>query len=84
MINPAKPNSRDQSMHSAHQIAIVFLTSLTYMISAYAQSPREPLAQMVEQLQKTPADTALREKIIRLAPTLKPPPALHLLDPSCV
>jgi hypothetical protein len=31
---------------------------------------------MVEQLQKTPNDNALREKIIKLAPTLKPAPDL--------
>jgi hypothetical protein len=41
-----------------------------------AQSPREQLQQMVEQLQKTPNDPALREKIIKLAPTLKPSPVL--------
>lgn len=42
----------------------------------YAQSPREQLKQMVEQLQKNPADTALREKIIKLAQELKPAPAV--------
>lgn len=39
---------------------------------ANAESPREQLKQMVEQLQKTPSDNVLREKIIKLAPTLKP------------
>lgn len=43
---------------------------------ALAESPREQLSQMVEQLQKTPGDNALREKIIRLAQELKPAPAL--------
>ncbi len=43
---------------------------------AHAESPREQLSQMVEQLQQSPNDNALREKIIKLAPTLKPSPAL--------
>ena len=43
---------------------------------AYAQSPREQLKQMVEQLQKTPKDNALREKIIKLATSIKPAPAI--------
>jgi tetratricopeptide (TPR) repeat protein len=38
----------------------------------YAQSPREQLQQMVEQLQKNPDDNALREKVIALAAELKP------------
>ena len=44
--------------------------------SAYAESPREQLNQMVQQLQKTPNDNALREKIIKLAASIKPAPAL--------
>jgi len=43
---------------------------------ANAESPREQLKQMVEQLQKTPNDNALREKIIKLAQKLKPAPAV--------
>jgi tetratricopeptide (TPR) repeat protein len=43
---------------------------------AYAESPREQLNQMVEQLQKNPADNALREKIIKLAQEIKPAPAV--------
>jgi hypothetical protein len=43
---------------------------------ANAESPHEQLQQMVEQLQKSPNDNALREKIIKLAPTLKPLPAV--------
>ena len=39
---------------------------------ANAESPREQLNQMVQQLQKTPGDNALREKIIKLARTMKP------------
>jgi hypothetical protein len=44
--------------------------------SAYAQGPRELLKQMVEQLRASPADDALREKIIRLGSTMKPAPAV--------
>lgn len=43
---------------------------------ASAESPREQLKQMAEQLQKTPTDNALREKIITLALKLKPAPAV--------
>lgn len=35
--------------------------------TAYAQSPRDQLQQMVEQLQQSPNDNGLREKIIKLA-----------------
>lgn len=45
-------------------------------LGANAQSPREQLQQMVEQLQKAPNDNALREKIIALAVQIKPPPAV--------
>jgi hypothetical protein len=44
--------------------------------AAPAETPHEQLQQMVEQLQKSPGDNALREKIIKVAPTLKPSPAL--------
>jgi len=49
---------------------------LLVLASAHAETPREQLKQMVEQLQKSPNDNALREKIIKLAPTLKPSPAI--------
>jgi tetratricopeptide (TPR) repeat protein len=55
---------------------ILFVFTLTLAASAYAQSPRVELQQMVEQLQKTPTDNALREKIIQLAQELKPAPAI--------
>ena len=44
--------------------------------TAYAESPREQLRQMVEQLQTNPNDDALREQIIKLAQELKPGPAV--------
>jgi hypothetical protein len=42
----------------------------------HAQAPREQLQQMVEQLQKTPNDNSLREKIIKLGAEIKPAPAI--------
>jgi tetratricopeptide (TPR) repeat protein len=42
----------------------------------YAQSQREQLTQWVQQLQATPQDGALREKIIALAAEIKPSPAV--------
>ncbi len=61
-------------MKPASQIIIFILSILTSM--TYAASPREELAQMVEQLQKTPTDNALREKIIKLAQEINPVPIL--------
>ncbi len=51
-------------------------TLLALAAIAHAESPREQLAQMVEQLQKTPTDNTLREKIIKLAQEVKPAPAI--------
>lgn len=45
---------------------------------AHAESPREQLQQMAMQLQQSPNDNALRERIIKLAPTLKT--LLSMLD----
>jgi len=50
--------------------------SATFVAGAYAQSPREQFAQMVEQLQKSPGDASLREKIMKMAMELKPPPVV--------
>ncbi len=63
-------------MKTTGKLIIFIFTLLTLATSAYAQSPREQLKQMVQQLQKTPNDNALREKIIKLARTMKPSPAL--------
>lgn len=52
------------------------LTLLTLAASANAQSPREQLQQMVEQLQKTPTDATLRGRIITLGSEIKPAPAI--------
>jgi hypothetical protein len=63
-------------METTSQLFIVVFTFLAVAASVDAQSPREQLQQMVEQLQKTPTDNALREKIIKLAQTVKPVLAL--------
>jgi tetratricopeptide (TPR) repeat protein len=52
---------------------VMFLALATV---AHAQSAREQLKHLTEQLQKAPTDNALREKIIKLANTMKPAPAL--------
>jgi tetratricopeptide (TPR) repeat protein len=61
---------------STSKLIIFALSFLGLAVGAHAQSPREQLTQMVEQLQKAPNDNALREKIIQFAPTLKPSPAV--------
>lgn len=63
-------------MKSTRKLIIFIITLLALTASAYAQSPREQLKQMVQQLQKTPNDNALREKIIKLAAGIKPASAL--------
>lgn len=63
-------------MTSIRKLHIFIFISLALSANAYAQSPREQHKQMVAQLQKTPNDNTLREKIIKLTPMLKPLPAL--------
>jgi tetratricopeptide (TPR) repeat protein len=46
------------------------------ILPAHAQSPADELAQLSAQLRSNPRDTALRERIIRLALEIKPPPAV--------
>jgi hypothetical protein len=55
---------------------VLTLALLGFAAGAHAQSSREQLKNMVEQLQKSPSDNALREKIIKLAQELKPAPAV--------
>ena len=57
----------------------LFLMLTLLLQRAQAQqdsSPREPLKQYVAELQRSPVDDALREKIIKMARELKPPPAI--------
>lgn len=56
---------------------IIFgLTLMALAASAYAQSPRDELKQLIVQLQEKSYDHELREKIIKLAQTLKPAPEI--------
>jgi tetratricopeptide (TPR) repeat protein len=57
-------------------VAVIFLAMSALIVTAHAQSPREQLNQLVTQLQANPGDTALRERIIKLAQEIKPPPAV--------
>jgi len=63
-------------MKTAFMLLTVVLTALVLIANAFAQSPREDLQQMVEQLQNTPNDNALREQIVKLAQELKPAPVI--------
>ena len=63
-------------MNISRKLLIVVFMFAALTASAHAQPPREQLNQMVEQLQKTPDDNALREKIIKLAKEVKPAPAI--------
>ena len=49
------------------------LVVILFVIATYSQ---EPLSSMVGQLEKTPTDSTLREKIIRLAIAMKPVPGV--------
>lgn len=69
-------NNKGNDMTPTMKSLTLFFSALMLANAAYALSPRDDLRQMVEQLQKTPNDNALREKIIKLAPTLKPAPAV--------
>jgi hypothetical protein len=63
-------------MKPTRKLIIFIFTFLALAASAYAQSPREELQQMVEQLRKAPNDPALRKQIIKLAQVIKPAPAI--------
>jgi hypothetical protein len=63
-------------MTTTSKLIIFIFTFLALAANAHAQSPGEQLKQMVEQLQSSPNDNPLRERIIKLAATLKPAPAI--------
>ena len=63
-------------MISTSNRLLVVLTCLALAMSAYAQSPREQLQQMVEQLRANPNDHALRGRIIKQAQEITPAPAI--------
>ena len=56
--------------------SLVLIFGLLLLSNAHAETTREQLKQMVEQLQQSPNDNALREKIIALAATVKPAPTI--------
>ena len=56
-------------------LTIFFLVAILASIT-FAQTQNEQLKQMVAQLQTTPKDDDLRARIIRLAATMKPAPAI--------
>ncbi|MBI4808628.1 MAG: hypothetical protein HY799_06760 [Nitrosomonadales bacterium] len=63
-------------MKFAMNFLSLLFAALILSNTAYAESPREQLKQMVGQLQANPDDDALREKIIKFAQKLKPAPAI--------
>ncbi|MHB8744276.1 MAG: tetratricopeptide repeat protein [Sulfuricaulis sp.] len=63
-------------MKSTTKLLLILFGALMLVNVAYSESPREQLKQMVEQLQQSPNDNALREKIIKLAHKMKPAPAI--------
>jgi tetratricopeptide (TPR) repeat protein len=56
--------------------SLAFMLILMFMSVAIAQTPQQVLTQYLSDLQKNPNDTALREKIIRHAQTMRPVPAI--------
>ncbi len=69
-------NSGEEYMKSVSRFIFIAIVFMALASTAHALTPREQLSQMVQQLQKTPNDNALREKIIKLARTIKPAPAI--------
>lgn len=63
-------------MRLAAGLSLLSLALLVSISNAYAQSPREQLRQLAEQLQKSPGDNALRERIVKLGAQIKPAPAV--------
>jgi len=58
--------------------AALFVLAFSFILisAAQAQSPQQTLNQYVADLQKSPNDYALREKIIKYVQTMKPKPAV--------
>jgi tetratricopeptide (TPR) repeat protein len=63
-------------MSSTSKLFLYALTFLFLATSAYAQSPREQLQLLVEQLRANPNDNALRGRIIKQAQEITPAPAI--------
>lgn len=71
-------NGRKKLRTMRTKLKIIFIILLLQLLSSsgLSQTPQEQLSQLVAQLQKRPTDDAMREKIIKLAVTMKPAPAL--------
>lgn len=64
-------------MKAIHSMVAVGIAVLALAGNAFAApAPREQLQALTAQLQQTPADNALREKLIRLAAGIRPSPAI--------
>ncbi len=63
-------------MISTRKSVSILFTLVLFSVSAHAQSPRDELKQLTTELQQSPSDDALREKIIKLALNVKPAPAI--------
>lgn len=57
-------------------LPVLLIVAISSIPAQQTPSPREQLAQYVADLQKNPSDDVLREKIIKLALTLEPKPAV--------
>lgn len=55
---------------------LVIIFFLASAMQVYAESPSEQFQQVVEQLQKSPNDDALRERVIKLSREMNPVPAI--------
>jgi len=67
--------SKKSSLYFLRFLIALFL-SMSGMIYSQAANPGETLTQYIADLQQNPDDTALREKIIKLALTLDPAPTV--------
>ena len=63
-------------MKPIHHLLILILALVATVASAQETNSSEQLTQMVRQLQRSPTDNALREKIIKLAQEAKPAPTI--------
>ena len=75
------PRQRARSTITLPAAVIILVGCVTPFLfagqnQAPTQSPREQLNEDIAQLQKSPSDDALREKIIKLALTIQPTPAI--------
>ena len=63
-------------MRVANQFLIMFLIFIVLIPTVHAANPRDELKQLTAQLQGNPTDTTLREKIIKVAQSIKPAPTV--------